>query len=119
MVLRTPALTPGALDTLAARDWPGNVRELRSCVEAAASLAPPGEPVGETLLQFVSGDISPSSEDTNDGSPQSLDEAVAALETRMLNAALIASGGNQSEAARRLGISRVGLIKKLVRLGLR
>jgi DNA-binding NtrC family response regulator len=27
--------------------------------------------------------------------------------------------GNQSEASRRLGISRVGLIKKLTRLGLR
>jgi DNA-binding protein Fis len=30
-----------------------------------------------------------------------------------------AAGGNQSEAARRLGVSRVGLIKKLTRLGLR
>jgi two-component system NtrC family response regulator len=29
------------------------------------------------------------------------------------------AGGNQSEAARQLGISRVGLIKKLTRLGLR
>jgi two-component system NtrC family response regulator len=41
------------------------------------------------------------------------------LETRMLKEALQESGGNQSEAARILGISRVGLIKKMTRLGLR
>jgi DNA-binding protein Fis len=32
---------------------------------------------------------------------------------------MAAVAGNQSEAARRLGISRVGLIKKLARLGLK
>ena len=37
----------------------------------------------------------------------------------MLQDALEAAGGNQSEAARRLGISRLGLAKKLSRLGLR
>ena len=45
--------------------------------------------------------------------------AIAELETRLIAEAMKASGGNQSEAARRLGISRVGLIKKLTRLGLR
>jgi len=48
-----------------------------------------------------------------------LDAALTALETRMLREAMQASGGNQSEAARQLGISRVGLIKKLARLGLK
>jgi two-component system NtrC family response regulator len=37
----------------------------------------------------------------------------------MISEAMQAAGGNQSEAARRLGVSRVGLIKKLTRLGLR
>ncbi|WP_081466231.1 helix-turn-helix domain-containing protein [Ramlibacter tataouinensis] len=41
------------------------------------------------------------------------------LETRLISEALAGSGGNQSEAARRLGISRVGLIKKIGSLGLR
>jgi two-component system NtrC family response regulator len=31
---------------------------------------------------------------------------------------LQATGGNRSEAARRLGISRVGLLKKMARLGI-
>ena len=37
----------------------------------------------------------------------------------MLTDALAAAGGNQSEAARTPGISRVGLIKTMSRLGLR
>ena len=37
----------------------------------------------------------------------------------MLRETMTATGGNQSEAARRLGLSRMGLIKKLARLGLR
>ncbi len=45
--------------------------------------------------------------------------AIAELETRMLREALAQSAGNQSEAARSLGISRVGLIKKMSRLRLR
>jgi two-component system NtrC family response regulator len=48
-----------------------------------------------------------------------LDEAIAALEVQMIAAALNESANNRSEAARLLGISRVGLLKKLDRLGLR
>ena len=48
-----------------------------------------------------------------------LEHAMNELERRMLSDAMQAAGGNQSEAARRLGVSRVGLIKKLNRLGLR
>ena len=48
-----------------------------------------------------------------------LDAALLELELRLVRDTMLAAGGNQSEAARRLGISRVGLIKKLTRLGLR
>ncbi|MGH6644192.1 MAG: helix-turn-helix domain-containing protein, partial [Bradyrhizobium sp.] len=48
-----------------------------------------------------------------------LDEAIAALEVQMITAALNETGNNRSETARILGISRVGLLKKLDRLGLR
>jgi len=46
-----------------------------------------------------------------------LDAAIAELETRLISEALAASGGNQSEAARRLGVSRVGLIPGRERVG--
>jgi len=50
---------------------------------------------------------------------RSLDAAIAALETRLIAAALTEARDNRSEAARNLGISRVGLLKKMARLGLR
>ena len=143
MVLRTPALAdrpedvtllahmflrradpaavlmPDAADWLVKRPWPGNVRELRAMIEAAAALAGPGsEPVDAALLRFVVGDV----EDVPAPArhlPSTLAQAIEEIERRMLSDALAASSGNQSEAARVLGLSRVGLIKKLSRLGLR
>ncbi len=112
-------LAGDALAYLAARAWPGNVRELRSLMETAGALAPPGaEAVDAALLRFAAGE-------NEMASPQAavttglLNTAVAELETRMLRETMAATGGNQSEAARRLGLSRMGLIKKLGRLGLR
>jgi DNA-binding NtrC family response regulator len=72
------------------------------------------------LLRFAAGDAEPDNPAAVSAfsSAGPLDAAITELETRMLRDALTASGGNQSEAARRLGISRVGLIKKLARLDL-
>ena len=112
------ALTPDAIDWLIHRPWPGNVRELRALVEAAAALAGPAPGIVDApLLRFVAGDggaLEPSLAPHGG----SLSAAIAAIEHRMLSEALAASGGNQSEAARSLGLSRVGLIRKLARLGL-
>jgi len=149
VVLRTPALheRPGDLPLLAARllkrvapqarlgadaiawmqsrDWPGNVRELRALVESAAALMPAGqELVDADALRFASGEVlDPSASAAqlpHTGATEGLlDQALHELERRLIREAMAASGGNQSEAARRLGISRVGLIKKLQRLGLR
>ena len=116
-------LSGAALAWLTARDWPGNVRELKAVVESAGALLLPDQrEVDADLLRLASGDPSealhaapaPSGEGTG-----LLDAAVAELELRLIRDAMAAVGGNQSEAARRLGISRVGLIKKLTRLGLR
>jgi two-component system NtrC family response regulator len=79
--------------------------------KVAAALAPRGTPVIDAgLLRFAAGDDVPPAERSERGDAvASLDEAVATLETRLLRDALAAANGNQSEAARRLGISRVGL----------
>ncbi len=143
MVLRTPALAerpedvallahvflrraePGAVlaadgaEWLGRRSWPGNVRELRAMIEAAAALAGPGgEPVDAALLRFVAGELQEPPAPAPAGA-STLGDALEAVERRMLSEALAAAGGNQSEAARTLGISRVGLIRKLARLGMR
>jgi two-component system NtrC family response regulator len=117
------SLTSDALGWLPNQEWPGNVRQLRAVVEAAGALLPPGtDKVDAELLRFAggSGPFHAGAADASVGDGQGLlDAAIAELETRMIGEAMRASGGNQSEAARRLGISRVGLIKKLTRLGLK
>jgi DNA-binding NtrC family response regulator len=115
--------TTDALAWLQTQEWPGNVRQLRAVVEAAGALLAPGtDKVDAELLRFASGS-EPSATPGPDAAAGEgvgmLDAALAELETRLIGDAMKASGGNQSEAARRLGISRVGLIKKLTRLGLR
>ncbi|WCM93740.1 sigma-54 dependent transcriptional regulator [Acidovorax sp. NCPPB 2350] len=116
--------TPDAQAWLAAAAWPGNVRQLRAVVESAAALIAPGSGrVDADLLRFASGETTelpePGPAPGAHPPPGALDAAIQELETRMLRDTLQACGGNQSEAARRLGISRMGLIKKLARLGLR
>lgn len=124
-------LSASALAWLMARDWPGNVRELKAVVESAGALLMPEQrEVDADLLQLASGDLGntqhaqaeathhqPPGGSTSSTGP--LDAALMALEVRMVRDTLEAVAGNQSEAARRLGISRVGLVKKLTRLGLR
>ena len=112
-------LAPDAINWLAAQAWPGNVRELQSLLECAAALAAPSSDaevqVDLDLLTFAGG-AAPTPSSTR---RSTLDEEIAALETRMITEALAEAGNNRSEAARVLGISRVGLLKKLDRLGLR
>ncbi|QJE74334.1 sigma-54-dependent Fis family transcriptional regulator [Aerophototrophica crusticola] len=121
--------TPSALAWLAERPWKGNVRELRAVVECAAALAAPGPDGTVTLgaddLDFAAGggtlpdpvlDLAP-------GAPpagrRTLDEEVEALERRLITKALAETGHNHTHTARLLGLSRMGLLKKLDRMGLR
>jgi two-component system NtrC family response regulator len=111
----------GALAWVTGREWPGNVRELKAIVESAgALLLPDHNEVDTELLRLAAGDPT---EATRSAEPTAvvgvLDAALTELERRMIQDAMSAAGGNQSEAARQLGVSRVGLIKKLARLGLR
>lgn len=123
------SLGPDALAWLQAQEWPGNVRQLRAMVESAGALILPGcDRVDADLLRFAAGHASALPEAEADPRPEqlasastlgALDAALSELEIRMIREAMDAAGGNQSEAARRLGISRVGLIKKLTRFGMR
>jgi two-component system response regulator HydG len=97
--LPVPTIPAETLVTLRAHHWPGNVRELRNAIERALVLSPPGRlemvdldgprgapPAGEGMLPF----------------PATLKQITQAASQAMLQLA----GGNKSEAARRLGISR-------------
>jgi DNA-binding NtrC family response regulator len=96
--LPTPVLDAAARSALAAHPWPGNVRELRNAIERALVLSPPGEIALDDLL--APGPRREPAGALPFPAPLATIIRAAALET------LARVGGNKSEAARRLGISR-------------
>lgn len=98
-------LTPAARRALLMRPWPGNLIELRNEIRRLGTLDPRPVDVGDL------GPVEPAAGRT-------LKEAVADLEKRMILRTLQASAGNLSKAARKLGLSRLGLRNKLLRYGL-
>jgi len=112
--------TPRAMDHLVRYDWPGNVRELMNAVERAVVLSQ-ADFLSEKDFTIIRGsevNHSDSGPDMAVGS-MVLDGATPLEEvekTTILNT-LEASGGNKSEAARRLGITRKTLHKKLKAYG--
>jgi len=134
--------TPQAMDRLLRHPWPGNVRELMNAVErgvvlshgeylteAELSLLSPAqdEPVcpggEETSRETVSG--GPSLARTPGGAPFTGEPAAGsgapsleAVERETILRTLDGAGGNKSEAARRLGITRRTLHQKLRKYGM-
>jgi transcriptional regulator with GAF, ATPase, and Fis domain len=137
---RVRSVEPDALAALAAFNWPGNVRELqneihrcvalatgqaielghlsakirdrrsseRSAIAAAPALSPNGiEPT--TLYTAAAQSV---------GGP-SLHDARAVFEAKYIAGVLAEQGGNVSAAARLLGLTRVGLHRKLRELNIR
>jgi len=102
------------LETLQRYSWPGNIRELQNVTERWAIACEIGElSVDETTTAAgSSGLIDPGAEPTP-AVTLNLREHVAALERKLILQTLIAVGGNQSEAARRLGLNRGSFIKLL------
>ncbi len=94
---------------LAGHPWPGNVRELEHAIERLVALSPP-EGLDLALL--------PGAGAGDDRGPLPLRERVQAYERGLVLEALRGARGNRSEAARRLGVSRVTLHDKLRRYGL-
>jgi len=107
-------LSNAALSLLLKQQWQGNVRELENVLECAVALAMGKEEISVNELQMAKQD----GRDLDSANPgeDSLDFQVEALEKRLIVAALEATGRNQSQTARRLGISRAGLLKKMKRL---
>jgi transcriptional regulator with PAS, ATPase and Fis domain len=103
---RPAAIEMEAFQRLLAYGWPGNVRELRNVLERAVVLSPPGTLVIEPLA----GRTEPAAGGgTTLPFPSPLQELARAAATAMLQL----TGGNKSEAARRLGISRPRLQRLL------
>ncbi len=102
-------LAPDLLEALHAQPWPGNIRELDNTIARLVALSGGGA-IGRDAL------ASPEQTGATEGG--TFRQQVAAFERRLLADALRASEGNQSEAARRLGMSRVTFIDRMKKHGL-
>jgi two-component system response regulator AtoC len=130
-------LTSEARSALARHPWPGNVRELKNAIERAALLAHGEEiDVAELGLDAVrsaaeaASSVGPSPRaspgagaepipgaDHGSRGEGTLHDELDAVERQRILETLEACGGNQSEAARRLGMSRSTLGTRLDRYG--
>jgi len=117
--------SPQAMDRLLRHPWPGNVRELMNAVERGVVLAR-GEYLDETAfspLAAETGDRTqsrPLDSSSEPAQPAAAGGASASLETverETILKTLEEAGGNKSEAARRLGITRRTLHQKLRKYG--
>jgi transcriptional regulator with GAF, ATPase, and Fis domain len=104
-------LGAATLAALARYDWPGNVRELQNVLAALAVRCSRRGVVGPDALPPAFGTPPPAS-------AFRLDEARRTFEERFVRAALVRSGGHRARTAIELGVTRQGLTKLMVRLGI-
>ncbi|KAB2965053.1 MAG: sigma-54-dependent Fis family transcriptional regulator [Thermoanaerobaculia bacterium] len=136
---RIAGISRPTFDLLLEHLWPGNVRELKSEVERAVLLCPDGAALDGTHFgpvrwqveqrrlggghAFQSGATAPAHDhapERGETAPfRTLRERFDEVEREALREALNRTGGNQTEAAKLLGITRNGLAMKVKRLGAR
>ncbi len=125
------AITPEAVERLVAYQWPGNIRELENLMERTVLFCEGPEIRVSDLPPEVAGAAAPTvaaavhapGDESLRPAPESLKEAVRAeterVERELIQRALDATGGNVTQAARKLKISRKSLQTKMKELGLR
>ena len=108
-------IAPEAMQALQRYHWPGNIRELEHAIEQAVVLVAPEATV------IAPSDLSAEIRCNESGATIALERmsnlpaAIAALEIHMIKKALQETGGNKSQAAEKIGLSRRGLLNKLER----
>jgi Nif-specific regulatory protein len=112
-------ITDEAMKTLEQYEWPGNVRQLENELERAVTLAEDGAFIkssdfSDEVRLFMENLTTINLLTTK----KSLKDAIEELERKMILRTMEANAWNQTQAARELGLSRQGLIKKLRRYNL-
>ena len=108
--------TPRAMDRLIRHDWPGNVRELMNAVERGVVLTRTDYlDVQDFAIMQNASQSSAEAAPVFDGKENSL--SLEAVEKAAVLRMLESTDGNKSQAARRLGITRKTLHKKLKKYG--
>jgi transcriptional regulator with PAS, ATPase and Fis domain len=97
--------------------WPGNVRELENEIQRALAVAEPGRPLAPAhFSERLFGILEPVEAVVQPG--ETLRETLGRIEAWLIRRALEANQGRRAITARRLGITREGLYKKMQRLGI-
>ncbi len=132
--IATPAISPDALTRLQQQSWPGNVRELENVMrrlmlasrefainselvaevlrEESALSSLPGRPLQEWIAELL--------RSAREGKVQNVNDLVQSVtERELFSQAIRLAEGNQSLAARWLGVSRLTMREKLQRYELR
>ncbi len=118
-----PPIDPRGMALLETIPWPGNVRQLANVLERAMVIAPHGV-LSEDIMADSLRSCHPYEQTCpNDVAPvvRQQDSSAAslyALEARALRDMLRQCGGNRKETARRLGIGRATLWRKMKKFGL-
>lgn len=99
-------ISPSAMKVLRDHDFPGNIRELRNILERAIILADGGVILPTHLPPGLAHGEQPDAEEESGVS-------LGTIERRYLQQELVKLGGDKAELARRLGISRRTLDRKL------
>ena len=139
MGLVAPQLSEGARAVLVAYSWPGNVRELRNTIERALVMNPEAEFLTETELvlhapesihpppasapvrttvRLPQVESSPPASDAAANANANLRSSLDDIEEKAIRDALAKTNGNQSAAARLLGIGRHALINRIEAYGI-
>ncbi len=118
--LAPPELGADAMEALTRHSWPGNVRELLNFLERLTILQP-GVSVGPEIVQeFLNFSTRPGTAPAYlEGDSRTLSERLDHFEAELIRGALLASGGNMTEAARNLRTDRANLYRRVRRLGIR
>jgi DNA-binding NtrC family response regulator len=112
------SLRPDALDSLALYNWPGELDQLRETVEAAHAACESHEISASDLPPTFYHAFRAAKHVRQRPEPIVLDELLATIEKEAIIRALARAGGNKSEAAALLGMTRPRLYRRLVQLGL-
>lgn len=113
------AVSFGAKRKLLSYDWPGNIRELKNCVEFLYHTVEEDTILENHLPPEISGEITAGNDpEASSGECGSTTRDFAALERDFLAETMRQSGNNAAEAAKRLGLSRSTMYRKLKKHGM-
>ncbi|HLA37865.1 MAG TPA: sigma-54 dependent transcriptional regulator [Candidatus Brocadiales bacterium] len=116
MSRKQPDVSPEAVKLVLSYPWPGNIRELANAIERAVIFCEKGVIKPHDLPLAIHHGSSSAYGEPHESLPDDL--RLDAVESRHISEVLRLTGGNKNEAARRLGIHRETLYKKIRKFNL-